>query len=180
MGRTSPKFASQRGRSAAGRGRCGPRPRNDSGGRSASCSWRTEQSEAAEFDPRWPLKVSVADLVDGNVKMRLDRRDEIQIRRTLFRGLHKLFKRASAFKGPSGGGFWLAPHWWFVDGMGREDADANPEDTAPPLVGPPYHRILPARARQHAHAVLRAGAIDMIFVEDGVSFRNLESAYCAS
>jgi hypothetical protein len=133
-----------------------------------------ERSEAAEFDPRWPLKVSVADLEAGAVRARLDRRDEIQIRRQLFRGLQKLMKRASAFKGPAGGGFWLAPHWWFVDGVGREDADANPEDSAPPLVGPPYHRAIPPRARQHAHAVLRATQVDMIFIEDGVTFKNLE------
>jgi hypothetical protein len=133
-----------------------------------------EVSEASEFDPRWPLKVSVTDLAAGAVKQRLDRRDEIQVRRQFFRGLQKLFKRASAFKGPVGGGFWLAPHWWFVDGIGREDADANPEDSAPPLVGPPYHRAIPARARQHAHAFLRATQVDMIFVEDGVSFKNLE------
>ncbi len=131
------------------------------------------RSEATEFDPRWPLKVSVADLEAGPVKERLDRRDEIKTRRQLFRGLQKLFKRASVFKGPAGGGFWLAPHWWFVEGVGREDADSNGED-APPLVGPAYSRIIPARARQHAHAVLRATQIDMIFVEDGVTFRNLE------
>jgi hypothetical protein len=133
-----------------------------------------ERSEAAEFDPRWPLQVSVADLTAGEVKRRLDRRDEIQVRRQLFRGLQKLFKRASAFKGPAGGGFWLAPHWWFVDGVGREDADAGPDDAAPPQVGPPYHRVIPARARQHAHAVLRATQVDMIFVEDGVTFKSLE------
>jgi hypothetical protein len=133
-----------------------------------------ELSEAKEFDPRWPLKVSVADLEAGEVKQRLDRRDEIQVRRQLFRGLQKLFKRAGAFKGPAGGGFWLAPHWWFVDGVGREDADANPEDNAPPLVGPPYSRVIPVRARQHAHAILRATQVDMIFVEDGVTFKNLE------
>ena len=133
-----------------------------------------DQSEAAEFDPRWPLKVSVLDLRAGEVKQRLDRRDEIQVRRQLFRGLQKLFKRASAFKGPAGGGFWLAPHWWFVDGVGREDADVNPEDSAPPLVGPPYHRAIPPRARQHAHAILRATQVDMIFIEDGVQFKNLE------
>jgi hypothetical protein len=133
------------------------------------------RSEATEFDPRWPLKVSVADLEAGAVKERLDRRDEIKVRRQLFRGLQKLFKRASAFKGPAGGGFWLAPHWWFVEGVGREDADAGGED-APPLVGPPYSRAIPARARQHAHAVLRATQVDMIFVEDGVTFRNLERA----
>jgi hypothetical protein len=133
-----------------------------------------EQSEAKEFDPRWPLKVSIDDLLAGEVKQRLDRRDEIQVRRQFFRGLQKLFKRASAFKGPGGGGFWLAPHWWFVEGVGREDSDAGSEDSAPPLVGPPYSRIIPARARQHAHAVLRATAVDMIFIEDGVTFKNLE------
>jgi len=131
-------------------------------------------SEAKDFDPRWPLKVSIEDLIAGEVKQRLDRRDEIQVRRQLFRGLQKLFKRASAFKGPGGGGFWLAPHWWFVEGVGREDSDASGEDSAPPLVGPPYSRAIPARARQHAHAVLRATEIDMIFVEDGVTFKNLE------
>jgi hypothetical protein len=131
-----------------------------------------EQSEATEFDPRWPIKVSVADLEDGKVKERLDRRDEIQVRRQFFRALQKLFKRASEFKGPCGGGFWLAPHWWFVNHLGREEAD-NQEDT-PPMVGPPYHRIIPARARQHAHAVLRSTEVDMIFVEDGVTFKSLE------
>lgn len=135
-----------------------------------------EQSEATEFDPRWPLKVSVADLVEGKVKQRLDRRDEIQVRRQLFRGLQKLFKQASIFKGPSGGGFWLAPQWWFMDTMAHDDAD-NPEDSTPLQVGPPYNRMLPVRARQHAHAVLRATQVDMIFVEDGVSFKNLERVF---
>ena len=136
-----------------------------------------EQSEATEFDPRWPLKVSVPDLEDGTVKQRLDRRDEIQIRRQLFRGLQKLFKQASAFKGPSGGGFWLAPQWWFMDAMAHDEADSNPEDSTPLQVGPPYNRILSVRARQHAHAVLRATQVDMIFVEDGVSIKNLERVF---
>ena len=131
-------------------------------------------SEATEFDPRWPLKVSAADLEAGAVKERLARRDEIKVRRQLFRGLQKLFKKASAFKGPAGGGFWLAPHWWFVEGLGREDADSASDDA--PLVGPPYARALPPRARQHAYAVLRATHVDMIFVEDGVTYRNLERA----
>ena len=120
------------------------------------------------------MKVSAADLAVGEVRQRLERRDEIQVRRQLFRGLAKLFKRASTFKGPGGGGYWLAPHWWFIEGMGREDADGHEEETAPPLVGPPYHRILTARARQQIYRVLRATQVDMIFVEDGVSYRKLE------
>lgn len=134
----------------------------------------TEKSEATEFDPRWPLKVSLDDLKAGPVRERLERRDEIQVRRQFFRGLAKLFKRASTFKGPGGGGYWLAPHWWFFDGLGREDSDAADESAPPPLVGPPYHRILPARSRQNLFRVLRGTQIDMIFVEDGVSYRKLE------
>lgn len=133
-----------------------------------------DRSEATEFDPRWPLRVSVADLEAGEVRQRLDRRDEIQVRRQFFRGLSKLFKRAAMFKGPGGGGFLLAPHWWFIEGMGREDAEGTEEGSVPPLVGPPYHRVLQPRARQHAHRVLRATQVDMIFVEDGVTYKKVE------
>ncbi|HUR55977.1 MAG TPA: hypothetical protein VMZ71_17710, partial [Gemmataceae bacterium] len=132
-----------------------------------------EKSEATEFDPRWPLKVSLADLEAGSVRERLARRDEIGVRRQLFTGLSKLFKRAAMFKGPGGGGLWFAPHWWFMDGMTREEADES-EDAPPTLVGPSYSRVLPPRSRQHAHAVLRATQVDMIFVEDGVSYRKVE------
>jgi hypothetical protein len=131
------------------------------------------RSEAAEFDPRWPLRVAPADLDGELVRDRLTRRDEIQLRRQFFRGLSKLFRKASAFKGPGGGGFWFAPHWWFIDSLGREDADGG-EESAPPLVGPPYSRVFPVRCRQHLHAVLRAVKVDMFFVEDGIDHRKLE------
>jgi hypothetical protein len=133
-----------------------------------------DESQATEFDPNWPLKVSLDDLLAGPVRERLERRDEIQVRRHFFRGLAKLFKRASTFKGPGGGGYWLAPHWWFFDGLGREDSDSADEDAPPPMVGPPYHRILPARSRQNLYRVLRATQVDMIFIEDGVSYKKLE------
>lgn len=134
-----------------------------------------ERSEATEFDPRWPLKVSLADLQAGEVRSRLERRDEIQLRRHFFRGLSKLFKRAAPFKGPGGGGLWLAPQWWFIEGLGREDSDTAADDpSSAKLVGPPYHRVFLPRARQHLHQVLRATAVDMIFIEDGVSARKVE------
>jgi hypothetical protein len=155
--------------------RWGYRPRMSSGdGTTAGVELvPAEQSEATEFDPRWPLKVSLADLGGTVVRERLARRDEIQLRRQFFRGLGKLFRRASAFKGPGGGGFWFAPHWWFIECLGREDADGG-EETAPPMVGPPYSRVLSVRCRQHLHAVLRATRVDMFFIEDGVDYRKLE------
>jgi hypothetical protein len=133
-----------------------------------------EQSQATEFDPPWPLRVSLEDLDRPEVRERLERRDVILTRRQLFRGLHKLFKRLVPYRGPSGGAFWIAPQWWFIDSAGREETDPNTEEGRASLVGPPYHTVLSHRARQQAHAVLRATHIDIIFIEDGVSFRHVE------
>ncbi|OWK39727.1 hypothetical protein [Fimbriiglobus ruber] len=135
-----------------------------------------EKSEATEFGPRWPLKVSMADVADGTVKDRLARRDEIQLRRHAIRGLTTLFKRAVADRGPKGGGYWFAPHWWFITGLDREDPHRGRSDrpTPPRPVGPPFHRVFPPRVRQHFHEMLRAVQVDMIFVEDGVGHRTVE------
>jgi hypothetical protein len=133
-----------------------------------------EQSQATDFDPPWPLRVSLEDLHRPEVRERLERRDVILTRRQLFRGLHKLFKRLAPYRGPAGGAFWIAPHWWFLDSAGREETDPNAEEGRANLVGPPYHTILSRRARQQAHAVLRATHIDIIFIEDGVSFKHVE------
>ena len=131
------------------------------------------ESEAREFDracasrcvsPTWRLAKSGNDWV-GGTKSRFA---------ASYSGACKDSSNAPAPSRAAGGGFWLAPHWWFVDGVGREDADANSDDTAPPLVGPPYHRAIPARVRQQAHAMLRATQVDMIFIEDGVTFKNIE------
>jgi len=134
-----------------------------------------ERSEATDFDPRWPLKVSLADLELNDVRFRLERRDEIQLRRHFFRGLSKLFKRAAPFKGPSGGGLWFAPHWWFFEGLTREDSDSSADDpSSAKTIGPPYHRVFLSRSRQHLHRVFRATQVDMVFIEDGVSPRKVD------
>ena len=80
-----------------------------------------ELSEAREFDPGWPLNVCLEDLSAEVVKDRLVRRDEIQLRRAGFRGLKKLFKRAGLQKGSGGAGVLFAPHWWFIEGLDREE-----------------------------------------------------------
>lgn len=134
-----------------------------------------EISEATEFDPRWPLKVCLRDMEVGAVRDRFSRRDEIQLRRRFFRGLRTLMKQARAEDRSQGGGYWLAPHWWFFNGLGREDGDASKktDDGEGSLrsVGPPFNEVFGRRARQHMHKVLRAVAIDVIYIEDGVSVK---------
>ncbi len=135
-----------------------------------------DRSEATEFEPHWPLKVGLDDLADPRVRERLARRDEVQLRRQALRGLATLFKKAAADRGPRGGGYWFAPHWWFITGLDREDPHAGRKDqpTPPRPVGPPFHRVFGPRVRQHFHAVFRAVEVDMVFVEDGVGHRTVE------
>lgn len=138
-----------------------------------------ELSEAREFDPGWPLKVCLEDLTEEVVKDRLIRRDEIQLRRAGFKGLKKLFKRAGLQKGTSGSGVLFAPHWWFIEGLDREEEPDGEKDEDFEFgklrrVGPSFDRVLPQRVRQHWHEVLRATQIDLMYLEDGVSAKSFE------
>lgn len=136
------------------------------------------ESEATDLEPRWPLRLSPDDLANADVKHRLQRRDEIQMRRRIFRAIRHLFKRASVEKERPGGGYWFAPHWWFVDSLGREDGPPRrrTEDAAPALrqVGPSFGRVFGVRPRQHLYRILRAVKIDVIHIEDGISNRVVE------
>ena len=136
------------------------------------------QSMATEFDPGWPLRVSLDDLADGAVRERLDRRDEIQLRRAINRGVATLFKQAAGEPGRKrGSGYWFAPHWWFMDSLGREDTrKTRSVDDDPTLlrpVGPPFSLVFPARGRQHLYRVLRATQVDLIYIETGIQHRTV-------
>jgi hypothetical protein len=132
-----------------------------------------ERSQADEFEPRWPLAVSVADLERGTVLDRLTRRDELQKRRRIIAALESLFKRAKRRKYP-GNGYWVAPHFWFIPGLTRDASEDDPDrgdgTILSGIVGPPYHRILSHGSRHYLYKVLRALEVDLIFVEDGVTF----------
>jgi len=132
-------------------------------------------------EARWPLPVTVADLeTDEGTWERLLRRDEIQCRRKVISALERLFKLAGSRPRRGGSGYWVAPHFWFVTGLMRDtQRDADDEfDLADGAilagtVGPPYHRLLPRAARHHVYRMLRALQVDLIFVEDGVTFKRL-------
>jgi hypothetical protein len=130
-----------------------------------------DRSQAAEFDPGWPLAVSADDLAGGAVWDRLARRDEVQRRRQVFRGLAVLLKRAS--RGASGGGVWFAPHWWLNAGLLR-DRPTGGKPGPPRRVGPAFDRVFDPRTVQHLHAVLRATQVDLIYIEDGVSRKQFD------
>jgi hypothetical protein len=136
-----------------------------------------KESQAREFEPTWPLKVTLEDLKNDIVRDRLTRRDELQLRRLGFRGLAKLFKKTG--KGSTGDGYLFAPHWWFIDGIGREADSPDESDDEIGLqsvrrVGQSYDSVLPPRVRQHWHAVLRATQLDLMFIEDGVKPKSIE------
>jgi hypothetical protein len=136
-----------------------------------------ELSEATEFDPRWPLKVSLDDLAGTVVKERVARRDEIQLRRRFHKCLSKLLKQSALIVPESGGGFWIAPHWWFVETLLWEaPPKGKSADHGAVLrpVGPSFEKLFGPRVRQHLHGILRAAQIDLVYVEDGVSPRKLE------
>lgn len=136
-----------------------------------------EQSEAQEFNPKWPLAVSLPELVEGSVFERLARRDELQNRRLLVRGIEKLMRMLTRREYQQGGGFWLAPHCWFVAGVTRdaheEDVDLNESPVLTHLIGPPYHYVFAHATRHYCYVIMQALQIDLIFVEDGIGHRKL-------
>ena len=133
------------------------------------------RSEAHEFEPVWPLKISFDDLDDSAVLDRLERRSDIQARRRMMTGLERIFKCAQRRKYRNGHGFLLAPHLSLFFGMRRDEPEPEPGPFDSYMVvestGPPYHRAFPRLTRFVAHRMLRALQVDIIFVEDGVSFR---------
>ncbi|HEY1380518.1 MAG TPA: hypothetical protein VGF55_27200 [Gemmataceae bacterium] len=128
-------------------------------------------------EPHWPLPVTLAELEsDAGTWERLRRRDEVQARRKVVAGLERLFKVAAGRPAKGGSGYWVAPHFWFVAGLMRDgegDADLGDDAILSRTVGPPYHRVLSHAARHHAYRLMRAVRVDLIFVEDGVTFRRL-------
>jgi len=134
-----------------------------------------DQSQAHEFDPQWPLAVSREDLEGDFVYSRIARRDEIQLRRQLLRGLEKIFHEAKCRNRPGGCGYWLAPHLWFVAGLTRDEVTGGEEEPTflTEVVGPPYGEVFTLAVRRYVYQLFKALQVDLIFVEDGVGYRKL-------
>jgi hypothetical protein len=133
------------------------------------------ESQAREFDPDWPLKVSLEDLADPEVRQRIERRSDIQVRRRVVAGLERLFKVAKRRKYRNGHGFWVAPHLALWNGLRRDEPEPEPGPFDTHMVhdniGPAYHRVFPHLTRHLTHRTMRDLQLDLIFVEDSVTFR---------
>lgn len=130
-----------------------PRHRLDPSDREGRAGWRIHPGDV--LNPGVLAEVRAAD--------RTMRREE------LLAAIRRLLTSARLRHFQSGTGFWIAPHLWYVPAMSR-DTDEETSLT----VGPPYHQVMSAEARQHAYEVFRAVRIDLVFIEDGVPVEGVE------
>ncbi len=133
-----------------------------------------ERSEAYEFDPTWPISVSTDDLKGKMIWERFARRAEIQHRRLISKGIEKLFRDVKERRFSAGHGYWFAPHLWFVTGLTRDEItnDGEPGFFSD-IVGTPYRDLFPLSTRNYLFTLFRRTQIDLIFIEDGVNYRNI-------
>jgi len=127
---------------------------------------------------RWPRQIKPEDLEDTDSLRRLHRRDEIQKRRLLIRGLRKLFKRAARRTFKNGEGFWIGLQHWYVMGLSR-DTDEEELDMAEgalftEIIGAPYHVAFSRPVRHYFGKMMARLEVDLMFVEDGVGFHRLQ------
>ncbi len=73
---------------------------------------------------RWPLALSPTALELPELQEIVRRRDVVQRRRALLRGLKRLWKALGRASRNGGGGVLLAPQYWFFVGMTRDGQDA--------------------------------------------------------
>ncbi|MHC5064681.1 MAG: hypothetical protein ACYTG5_11990 [Planctomycetota bacterium] len=140
------------------------------------------QPEASELDGLqarpWPRSVHPSQFESPDFQHQLRRRDAVQKRRLLMRGLERLFKRAARRKFKRGAGFWLGLQFWYVVGMSRdvdeEQIDFEEGAFVLGIIGPPFSRMFSRQVRSHYAEIMRALELDLVFVEDGVGFRGLQ------
>jgi hypothetical protein len=120
----------------------------------------------------WPLAVSARALEVPELLDLIERRDVVQRRRLLRRGLQTLFKSLRSREFEQGQGFWIAPHLWFVSATTRDtEEDDLSEDGLNHEIGTPYARLFPLPVRHHLWQVLRDVEVDIVLLEDGVRWQ---------
>lgn len=122
------------------------------------------------------IQVTLEDLADPQLVRRVNRWDLVWKRRRIHRRLRRLFKIAAARTYRKGTGFLFAPHYWFVNGLTRdEDEDGlSFEHSSDGCIGPPYRELFGIRLRRYLREVLDSVEVDIIYIEDGIGYRGLK------
>ena len=135
-----------------------------------------QQSEPTSSGPV-ALRATLPGLHDPELLRTIQRQFQRRCRRVLLRSLRSLLKRSKERRYRSGEGFWLGIQHWFILGMTRdqqeEETDLLRDAVFENIVGPPFHERFPRAVRHHFLWLCRALEIDLIFIEDGVTFRRL-------
>ncbi len=136
-----------------------------------------EPAQAAEDDrgrrflPREPAD-------DDDARFQLERRFQIVMRRRFRREFEGLFKALRGENPDGGTGFLICPHVWLVPGVVRdvESGDRSGASGAlvgPSFYGPPFNRALDSRVRRYIGSVLRNLEIDILYLEDAVTWKDV-------
>jgi hypothetical protein len=134
-----------------------------------------DQSQVREFDPKWPLEVALIDLDEPLIFERIARRNEIQLRRRWTKGMTQLFKGVDKDDDVPGAGVWFAPHLWFIPGLTRDEVTRGEDDPyfINEIISYPYADVFSIAVRRYMNHLLRRAQVDLFFVEDGVSTKQL-------
>ena len=126
---------------------------------------------ARRFEPREPLD-------ENDAAFQLERRLHVVMRRRFRREFESLFK-ALRSEAPEGGtGFLVCPHVWLVPGVVRDVAPADHQGSSGALVGPrrygpPMMQAFDPRVRRYIGQVLRKLEIDVMFLEDSITWKDV-------
>ncbi len=129
--------------------------------------------DAFALSERWPIEVVPNELESDTLAWKLARRHEVLCRRHLLRGLRRAFRKVRRSELEHAVGFWVDPHQALSSSLLLEPGG----DETAYAVGPSFRDVLPLASRSHAHRVMRALEVDLLFVERSVSFKQLRRVY---
>lgn len=130
-----------------------------------------------ESDPRRFLPGRPED--EAEARFRLERRYHVVMRRRFRRHFEHLFKALRRETPTSGTGFLICPHVWLVPGVVRDTevrdrSGASGALVGPTFYGPPYAEAFPHRVRRYVGSLLRTLEIDILYLEDAVTWKDVQ------
>lgn len=131
----------------------------------------TVSLQNSKAQPEAILINDVSELANTTIFERLARRNTIQHRRVIIRGLQSLLRRAGSRRRTAGSGYWVGLHHWFIHGLSRDEIDEQHAQLLE-IIPPFYRKVFAHGARHHFWEICHALDVDLLYVEDGVDFRS--------